>query len=195
MANFFKDNSDLVFTLNNLDLAEVAALREDNYKLAQQFDNAPTSFEDALDNYNRVLEIVGEICGDRIEPRSRIVDRGRSAFRERQGDLSPGDGPESEGSRAGRRHGRHARTPLRRAELPGVGLHDDDRNGLPRRRFSAEHLRAAGHCRDDQLFRLRGAEAEVPAGFCVRRVRRFDGPDRAGLRLRPAVGAPARLAG
>ena len=54
MANFFKDNSDLVFTLNNLDLAEVAALREDNYKLAQQFDNAPTSFEDALDNYNRV---------------------------------------------------------------------------------------------------------------------------------------------
>ena len=33
------------------DLAEVAALREDNYKLAQQFDNAPTSFEDALDNY------------------------------------------------------------------------------------------------------------------------------------------------
>ena len=74
MANFFKDNSDLVFTLNNLDLAEVAALREDNYKLAQQFDNAPTSFEDALDNYNRVLEIVGEICGDRIEPRSRIVD-------------------------------------------------------------------------------------------------------------------------
>ena len=74
MANFFKDNSDLVFTLNNLDLAEVAVLREDNYKLAQQFDNAPTSFEDALDNYNRVLEIVGEICGDRIEPRSRIVD-------------------------------------------------------------------------------------------------------------------------
>ena len=68
MANFFKDNSDLVFTLNNLDLAEVAALREDNYKLAQQFDNAPTSFEDALDNYNRVLEIVGEICGDRIGP-------------------------------------------------------------------------------------------------------------------------------
>ena len=74
MANFFKDNSDLVFTLNNLDLTEVASLREQNYKFAQEFDNAPTSFEDALDNYNRVLEIVGEICGDRIEPRSRTVD-------------------------------------------------------------------------------------------------------------------------
>ncbi|MDR0932165.1 MAG: acyl-CoA dehydrogenase family protein, partial [Victivallales bacterium] len=69
-----KDNSDLVFTLNNLDLTEVAALREDNYKLAEEFDNAPKSFEDALDNYNRVLEIVGEICADRIEPRSRTVD-------------------------------------------------------------------------------------------------------------------------
>lgn len=74
MANFFKDNSDLVFTLKNLDLADVAALRELDYKLAEEFENAPVSYEDALDNYTRVLEVVGEICGDRIEPRSRTVD-------------------------------------------------------------------------------------------------------------------------
>lgn len=74
MANFFKDNSDLVFTLKNLDLAEVTALRELDYKLAEEFENAPVSYEDALDNYTRVLEVVGEICGDRIEPRSRTVD-------------------------------------------------------------------------------------------------------------------------
>lgn len=74
MANFFKDNSDLVFTLKNLDLADVAALRELDYKLAGEFENAPASYEDALDNYTRVLEVVGEICGDRIEPRSRTVD-------------------------------------------------------------------------------------------------------------------------
>ena len=74
MANFFKDNSDLVFTLKNLDLAEVAALRELDYKLAGEFENAPVSYEDALDNYTRVLEVIGEICGDRIEPRSRTVD-------------------------------------------------------------------------------------------------------------------------
>ena len=75
MANFFKDNSDLVFTLKNLDLAEVTGLREHNYEQAKEFDNAPTSFEDALDNYTRTLDIVGEICGDRIEPRSRTVDQ------------------------------------------------------------------------------------------------------------------------
>ena len=72
MANFFKDNADLMFTLNNLELAEVAKLKEEGYKFAQ--DNAPADFADALDNYNRVLEVVGEICGDRIEPRSRTVD-------------------------------------------------------------------------------------------------------------------------
>ena len=74
MANFFKDNADLMFTLNNLELAEVAKLKEEGYKFAQEFDNAPADFADALDNYNRVLEVVGEICGDRIEPRSRTVD-------------------------------------------------------------------------------------------------------------------------
>lgn len=74
MANFFKDNADLMFTLNNLELAEVAGLKEEGYKFAQEFDNAPADFADALDNYNRVLEVVGEICGDRIEPRSRTVD-------------------------------------------------------------------------------------------------------------------------
>lgn len=74
MANFFKDNADLMFTLNNLELTEVTQLKEENYRFAQEFDNAPVNFADALDNYNRVLEVVGEICGDRIEPRSRTVD-------------------------------------------------------------------------------------------------------------------------
>ncbi len=74
MANFFKDNADLMFTLNNLELAEVAGLKEEGYRFAQEFDNAPADFADALDNYSRVLEVVGEICGDRIEPRSRTVD-------------------------------------------------------------------------------------------------------------------------
>ena len=74
MANFFKDNKDLCFTLNNLDLDEVVRLREADYEFAKEFDNAPTDFADALDNYNRVLSVVGEVSGDRIEPRSRTVD-------------------------------------------------------------------------------------------------------------------------
>ena len=74
MANFFKDNPDLMFTLNHLDLAESTKLQENGYKYAETYDNAPVDYADALDNFNRVLEVVGEICGDRIEPRSRTVD-------------------------------------------------------------------------------------------------------------------------
>ena len=74
MANFFKDNPDLMFTLNHLDLAESTKLQENGYKYDETYDNAPVDYADALDNCNRVLEVGGEISGDRIEPRSRTVD-------------------------------------------------------------------------------------------------------------------------
>ncbi len=75
MANFYKDNPDLQFSLEHLDLSEAVALREDNYRDAEKYEGAPVDFQDALDNYRRVLDVIGEICGDRIDPRSRIVDR------------------------------------------------------------------------------------------------------------------------
>ena len=74
MANFFKDNADLLFTLNHLDLSEAIGLREEQYRYAKEVENAPVDYADALDNYNRVLDVIGEICADRIEPRSRTVD-------------------------------------------------------------------------------------------------------------------------
>ncbi|MBO5763597.1 MAG: acyl-CoA dehydrogenase, partial [Lentisphaeria bacterium] len=74
MMNYFGDNPDLRFTLDHLDLGEAVGLREDNYKFAEEFDHAPQDFEDALDNYRRVLDVVGGICGDKIDPRSRTVD-------------------------------------------------------------------------------------------------------------------------
>ena len=75
MANFFKDNPDLQFSLEHLDLSEAVALREDNYRDAEKYEGAPVNFQDAQDNYRRVLDVIGEICGDRIDPRSRTVDR------------------------------------------------------------------------------------------------------------------------
>jgi len=74
MANYFKDNPDLLFSLDNLDLDEAVALREKNYTYVDQFDGAPTDYADALDNFRRVLDVIGEICGDKIDPRSRTVD-------------------------------------------------------------------------------------------------------------------------
>ena len=74
MSNFFTDNKDLVFTLSNLDLEEVVRLRENNYEQSKVFDYAPENLKDAFDSYKRVLEVVGDITGERIEPRSRIID-------------------------------------------------------------------------------------------------------------------------
>ncbi len=74
MSNYFTDNKDLQFTLANLELEELVALRENNYEQAKDFDYAPENFDDAKDSYKRVLELVGEISGEKIAPRARVVD-------------------------------------------------------------------------------------------------------------------------
>lgn len=82
MSNFFTDNPDLMFTLKNLDMEEIVALRENDYKQAEQFDYAPENYEDAMDNYKRVMTEIGEITGERIAPRSRQVDEEGPTFKD-----------------------------------------------------------------------------------------------------------------
>lgn len=74
MSNFFTDNKDLQFIFNHLDLEEVVKLREHNYSDAKTFNYAPENYSDAIDSYKRVLDVVGDITGERIEPRAREVD-------------------------------------------------------------------------------------------------------------------------
>ena len=74
MGNFYSDNRDLTFTLKNLDLEEAVGMLENNYTFADTCPGAPVNFADALDNYDRVLSVVGEVAADRIDPRSREVD-------------------------------------------------------------------------------------------------------------------------
>ena len=74
MANFFLDNSDLLFHFQHIDLREIVAMTEDDYAHAKDFNHAPINYEDALDNYRNVLEIVGDIAGNSIAPRATDVD-------------------------------------------------------------------------------------------------------------------------
>ncbi len=74
MTNYFKDNSDIQFHLRNKDLTRVISLIEDDFADRGRFAYAPRDAEDALENYNRTLEIVGEIAGDFVAPRAREVD-------------------------------------------------------------------------------------------------------------------------
>lgn len=74
MANFFTDNPDLQFHLSHPLMQKIVALRENNFKDKDAFDYAPGDYEDAMDSYTQVLEVVGEICGDIIAPNAEAVD-------------------------------------------------------------------------------------------------------------------------
>ena len=55
-------------------MKKIVELKERNFADADKYDYAPQNFEDAMDSYDRVLEIVGEICGDIIAPNAEEVD-------------------------------------------------------------------------------------------------------------------------
>ena len=75
MANFYQDNPDIAEIIDALDLREVAALLENDFAFAKEYDFAPENAEDAIDNYKRALDICGKIAGERIEPTAEATDR------------------------------------------------------------------------------------------------------------------------
>ena len=74
MPNYFTDNNDLQFNFNNLDLREIIKIAEDNYEQAKEFNYAPINYEDAMENYHKVLEVLGDITGNFIAERAMEVD-------------------------------------------------------------------------------------------------------------------------
>ena len=74
MANFYTDNKALQYHLHHPLMKEIVALREREYTQSEKFDYAPLDFEDAMDSYERVLDIIGEVCGDIIAPNAKDVD-------------------------------------------------------------------------------------------------------------------------
>ncbi len=76
MANFFLDNEDIQFLFEHIDMGELARIQEDDFNgEGQQYDYAPRDADDAVDNYRRILEIVGEISGEMIAPNAEQIDR------------------------------------------------------------------------------------------------------------------------
>lgn len=75
MSNFYKDNPDIEKTIDALDLREVATLLEEDFRFAKEYDFAPKSAEDAIDNYKRALDVAGDIMGNRIAQTAEETDR------------------------------------------------------------------------------------------------------------------------
>ena len=74
MANFYLDNKDLQYHLSHPLMKRIIELKERNFADAKVYDYAPQDTEDALDSYRRVLEIVGDVCGEVIAPNAEGVD-------------------------------------------------------------------------------------------------------------------------
>jgi len=74
MANYYNDNSELKFHLNHPLMEKIVRLKERDFSFKDEFQFAPHDHEDAMDNYQRVLEIVGEVCGDIIGPNAEGID-------------------------------------------------------------------------------------------------------------------------
>jgi 3-(methylthio)propanoyl-CoA dehydrogenase len=74
MANFYNDNEHLHFHLHHPLMKKIVRLKERNFSEHDHYDFAPLDHEDAMDSYGKVLEIIGEISGDIIQPNAEGVD-------------------------------------------------------------------------------------------------------------------------
>lgn len=74
MANFYLDNPSMKHHLHHPLMQRIVELKERGYADKDKFDYAPQDFKDAMDSYEKVLEIVGEICGEIIAPNAESVD-------------------------------------------------------------------------------------------------------------------------
>ncbi|MCW0482735.1 acyl-CoA dehydrogenase family protein [Gaoshiqia sediminis] len=74
MANFYTDNKDLKFHLDHPLMEKIVRLKERNFSEKGKFDFAPMDHEDAMDNFDKVLEVVGEICGEIVGPNAESID-------------------------------------------------------------------------------------------------------------------------
>ena len=74
MENYYSDNPCLKHHLNHPLMKRIIELRERNYADKDLYDYAPVDFEDAIDSYEKVMEIVGEICGEVLAPNAAAND-------------------------------------------------------------------------------------------------------------------------
>ena len=73
--NNYKDTPELKARMNSPLMERIVELKENFYTEADKFDYAPADFADAMDNFDRVLELTGSVCDEVIAPNAESVDR------------------------------------------------------------------------------------------------------------------------
>jgi alkylation response protein AidB-like acyl-CoA dehydrogenase len=74
MDNFFTDTPDFKFHLEHPLFKKIVAMKERNFEAADTDDCAPQNHEDAIDTYDKILDIVGDICSNTISKNAEAVD-------------------------------------------------------------------------------------------------------------------------
>ena len=74
MANYYTDHPEISFYLQDPLMRRITELREKGFSESEEYDYAPVDHEDCINNYNCLLEIVGDVAANVIEPNSESVD-------------------------------------------------------------------------------------------------------------------------
>ncbi len=82
MPNYFSDNKDILFHFENIDIEEIVGLTENFYKEADTYNYAPKNYADAIENYKKILEIVGDLAANYIAMRAAGVDNDGSTVKD-----------------------------------------------------------------------------------------------------------------
>lgn len=75
MANYYSDHPEFDFYLSHPEMKRIVELKERNFADKDTYEDAPVDFDDAIENYKRVLDITGDIAANIIEPNSEEVDQ------------------------------------------------------------------------------------------------------------------------
>ena len=123
MANFYTEVPELKYHLNNSMMERICELKERGYQDKDKYDYAPQDYADAMDSFDKVLEITGEITGEIIAPNAEGVDEEGPPLCQRPCGICQRHQAEP------RRHGKsrierydHA-APFRWLELPDYSVH------------------------------------------------------------------------
>lgn len=82
MSNFYRDNPDILFHMKSMDLKRVIELKEENFADKDTYDIAPGSVEEAMETYDSVLDLVGDIAANTIAPKAAEVDSEGAHFKD-----------------------------------------------------------------------------------------------------------------
>lgn len=69
------DVKKLQYYLNSPLMKRIVELKERDYTEKDQFDDAPVNYDDAIENYKRLLDITDDVSRNIIEPNSESVDQ------------------------------------------------------------------------------------------------------------------------